>query len=325
MTDAPAVSVVMAVLNGAAFLDQAVASIRRQSFADFEFVIVDDGSVDQTGDILARHAAEDARLRILRQAHAGLVPSLNRGIEAAAAPLVARMDADDLAEPQRLARQVALLAAEPQVVVVGSNYVVVDAAGNRRETSRLPTTPEAIRAALPASNPLAHPTVMMRRATVMAAGGYRRAFLQCEDYDLWLRLAERHDLRNIDEPLLLYRQHPGQLEWSDVEQRALSVMGARLAARCRRAGQADPFDGCDRVTRDRLRGLGLEDRAIGEEVAAWAIGAATVALRAGDRPAARRSIEVARRQQGIGMRTRFRAWALTARLSLPAHAQERSA
>lgn len=313
---APAVSVVMAVLNGAAFLDQAIASIRRQTFGDFEIVIVDDGSVDGTGDILSRHAAEDARLLVLRQAHAGLVPSLNRGIEAASAQLIARMDADDVAEPHRLARQVEALAAAPHVAVVGSNYMVIDAAGNRREASRLPTTPEAIRAALPSSNPLAHPTVMLRRAAAINAGLYRRAFLQCEDYDLWLRLGEQHDLLNLKEPLLLYRRHPGQLEWSDVEQRALSVMGARLAAQWRRTGKPDPLQDCGLVTRGVLRALGLAGREIDEAVVDWALGAAEVALTEGNASAARAALGVAGRQSNFDLRMRWRYWRLTARLIL---------
>src|SRR5262245_56973434 len=117
MTTSPAVTVLMPVRDGAAFLDQAIQSIRTQTFADFELIVIDDGSTDATAAMLERHAAEDARLRVLRQPKAGLVKALNRGLDVATAPLVARMDADDVAEPHRLARQVEFLAARSRVAV----------------------------------------------------------------------------------------------------------------------------------------------------------------------------------------------------------------
>src|SRR5260221_8928985 len=149
----PLVSVVLPVRDGAAFLHQAVASIRGQSFADFELIIVDDGSVDATPALLARQAAADPRIRLLAAAGSGLVPALNQAIAAAAGRYIGRMDADDVALPRRLERQVAVLATRPSVAVVGSFVQVIDAGGGPRPGPPVSLSPPAGR---PAPGP-AHP------------------------------------------------------------------------------------------------------------------------------------------------------------------------
>jgi len=307
----PAVSVVMPVHNSEAFLDAAVASIRAQTFADFEFIIIDDGSDDRSADILSRHAAEDRRIRVQPQPRRGVIAALNHALSIATGAYVARIDADDIASPNRLERQVTALSAGAEVAVVGSNYAIIDEAGTIRGESNLPTDAASIRNALDRTNCIAHPTVLMRRDVVLAAGGYRPAFVQCEDYDLWLRLSERHDLVNLPEPLLHYRRHPGQLEWRHVEQRALSILGARICARRRRSGQPDPGDHCALVTRGFLREIGNE-RAIGEEIVRWALDSAAIALRAGYGPAARAALAVVEKEDHVRFRTRLRCWLMRA-------------
>src|SRR4051794_24616628 len=230
----PAVTVLLPVRNGAAYLEAAVRSILGQTFADLELLAVDDGSTDQTPAMLARLAAEDGRIRVVRQEALGLVPALNRGLEQARAPLIARMDADDVALPERLARQVAFLEAAPEVALVGTGWRVV-AKDLTRRVVLPPQTDAGIRLAMETANVLAHPTVMLRRDTVLAAGGYRPAFLLAEDYDLWLRLLDRCQAACVPEVLLEYREHAGQATWRGLEQRILSEMAALAASRCRHA------------------------------------------------------------------------------------------
>jgi glycosyltransferase involved in cell wall biosynthesis len=210
-TDAPTVSVVMSVRDGARYLRAAVDSILAQTYRDFEFVVVDDGSTDETPSILQSYARADPRLRILRGAGRGIVAALTQGIAAARGRLIARMDSDDIALPTRLQRQVAFLNARPDIQAVGSAIQTIDAADKPRAVRTFPTAPEAIARVLLRYNALAHPTVVMRRDAFLKAGGYREALLHAEDYDLWLRMAERGGLANLPDVLLLYREHETQV------------------------------------------------------------------------------------------------------------------
>jgi hypothetical protein len=207
----PTVSVLMSVYNGEPYLSHAVQSILAQTYRDFELVIVDDGSTDRTRDILASFEASDGRIRILRnERNIGLSHSLNRGLSAVRARLVARMDADDLSRPDRLERQVAFLTERPEVDLVGSWLRVI---GRNIILSR-PSRHEDLVAVLCFQNCFWHPTLMFRLDRGDGTGigeaiAYDAAHLYAEDYDLWVRLALDHRacLANIDEPLLHYRVH----------------------------------------------------------------------------------------------------------------------
>jgi glycosyltransferase involved in cell wall biosynthesis len=269
----PLVSVVMPVHNPGRFLDAAILSIRTQSLPDLELVLVDDGSTDGSDQVLRHHAAADSRLSIISLPHGGVATALNCGLAAARADLVARMDADDEAKADRLERQVAALRARPEIAVLGSGMEAID--GEGRVTGRfVPTAdPAEIREGLLRANHMAHPTVMMRRHVVLAAGGYRPAFTASEDYDLWLRLSEHHDLSNLPELLLRYRCHDGQVSGRRWALRLLEVLAAQHAARLRRAGRPDPMTGHTRIDARTLRAIGVPRAAIrtaldGQEVAA---------------------------------------------------------
>ena len=233
MVETPRVSVVMAVHNGGAYLGRAVQSILEQTFGDFEFVIVNDGSTDTTADVLQHAQAADGRVRVLQQDKAGLVASLNRGCGEARGAYIARMDADDIAFPTRLSRQVEFLDRHPAVAVVGSAVVRIDAAGREITRNVCPTTHAEIVEALQQYTCFTHPTVMVRAAALAAVGGYRPAYRAAEDYDLWLRLSERYELANLPDPLLYYRVYPDQVSVRQLDQQVLSVVGARAAARQR--------------------------------------------------------------------------------------------
>jgi len=234
----PAVSVLLPVFNAERYLGAALESVLAQTFTDFECVIVDDGSTDTSPTILAHHAARDGRIRIIRQENMGIVAALNRGLAECSASLVARMDADDICLPQRLATQLDYLNRHPEVVAVGTAFQLISAAGVLGPVVQHPTSAEAIRRGLQSGNRLGHPTVLMRRDAVLAAGGYREALRHAEDYDLWTRLAEGYQLANLPECLLLYRIHGGQISWSQAEAQAMATLAVRgLAAQRMRAGR----------------------------------------------------------------------------------------
>ncbi len=209
----PLVSVLLSVRDGERFVADAVASILGQSFRDFEFLITDDGSTDGTGAILERLAAADARIELLRAPAAGLTPQLRRGVERARGRYVARMDADDVSLPQRLALQVEYLERHPECSALGAQVLLVDPDGDPIRVSRFPREHEAIDAWLMRGRGevLPHPAVTLRRDAVLAAGSYSADFAAGQDLDLYLRLAERGRLANLPDTLLAYRQHLGKV------------------------------------------------------------------------------------------------------------------
>lgn len=203
------VSVVMAVCNGERYLEKSVSSVLRQSFADFELIVVDDGSTDGTPDSLARWSRDDPRIVVICQENCGLTASLNRAISVAKGSYLARQDADDVSMPERFERQVRYLDERPSVGAVGTATEVIDQKGlvigvlHTRQG-----TEEVRRGLLTVRATLVHGSVMMRRQAFDAVGGYRDAFRFSQDFDLWLRMAERFDLDNLPEILCRWRMNP---------------------------------------------------------------------------------------------------------------------
>lgn len=189
----PLVSVLLPCRDAGSVLPDAVASLRAQTFGDFEVVAVDDGSVDDTWDLLQAWAAQDARVRTLRSHGQGLVAALAAAQAYARAPLVARMDADDIAEPDRFEAQVSMLRAAPGLTACGTHvrYFPRSAvrAGARRYEAWLNSlcTADSVARDVFVECPLAHPTLMLRRSALVGVGGYRDMGWP-EDYDLVLRL-----------------------------------------------------------------------------------------------------------------------------------------
>ncbi len=232
----PAVSVVMPVYNGVGYLGQAVESVLAQEFRDFEFVIVDDGSTDASPELLQRYAAADSRIRIIRRSNTGIVGALNDGLSAARAPLVARMDADDISLPSRLVRQVEHMARNPRCVAVGSRILLIDADGwpicqMCQQRTHAEIDEVNLRAGGAALN---HPSVVFRRDAVLAAGGYRQEMIYAEDLDLWLRLAEVGELYNLPEVLVHYRMHAMSISHARAQEQRRKWCRAVEEARIRR-------------------------------------------------------------------------------------------
>lgn len=252
-----AVSVLMPVYNGEQFLAEAIESILGQTFADFEFLIVDDGSTDNSPTILADYASRDPRIRVVTQANAGIVAALNRGLAECRSPLVARMDADDVSLPMRLERQMAFLAARPSVAVVGTAIQLISETGAAGPEVHHPAAQQVIARRLRHGNCLAHPSVMMRRDVVMGVGGYREFLRHAEDYDLWTRAAERHELANLPDCLLRYRVHGGQVSWAVAEAQVLGTLAVQALAQVRRRSGVEPSPLPSMLDRTFLNALGF--------------------------------------------------------------------
>lgn len=204
----PAISVLMPVYNGEKFLRGAIDSILRQTFVDFEFIIVDDGSTDTTPVILQEYAQKDSRIRVMtNETNCKIAASLNRGLVAARAPLIARMDADDWSYPERLEKQEMFMKNHPEVSVLGSSVALAGKQGSYKTFA----SNEEIRAYMLFGNPMFHPTVMMRKDIVLAAGGYSTENIPVEDYALWVHLSNNQNVRfyNFKHPLVVYRESMG--------------------------------------------------------------------------------------------------------------------
>jgi glycosyltransferase involved in cell wall biosynthesis len=197
----PPLSVVMPARNALPYLDSSLESILGQSFGDFEFVIRDDGSTDGTTEALRAWAARDRRIRLFEGPQLGLAGSSNWVVRKARSPLVARMDADDVARPDRLERQVALLRDSPDVVLVGSLADTIDGDGRRIRPADFWRV--ARRSCFP---PFPHTSITFRRAAFDAVGGYRAQCEYWEDLDFFLRMAERGRIAVIADDLVSHRQ-----------------------------------------------------------------------------------------------------------------------
>jgi glycosyltransferase involved in cell wall biosynthesis len=206
---APRVSVLMPAYNARRYLAEAIDSILGQTFRDFELIVVDDGSTDDTLAILNRYATADPRVRVVSRPNTGISGALNDGLNICRAQLVARMDADDVAEPDRLERQVAYMDAHADCVLLGSNVLLIDPAGLPIGVDQNEPTHEEIERQLlrGRGGAVYHPSAMMRRDAVDRVGRYRPQFNDSEDLDLFLRLAEIGRVANLPEPLLRYRRH----------------------------------------------------------------------------------------------------------------------
>jgi len=210
MSPSPKISVLMPVFNAARYLPAAVESILAQTFADFEFIIVDDGSTDRSPAILKRFAQRDARIKIVSRPNTGIVGALNDGLTVARGEFIARMDADDLSRPERLATQLCYLETHPELVAIGSSVLMVDPAGRPLKEFQAQTNSQWLRRWLIEATDIGiiHPSLMVRRSTLERLGGYRERYKLVEDIDLFLRLLDEGELGNTPETLLEYRQHP---------------------------------------------------------------------------------------------------------------------
>jgi len=226
----PRVSVLMPVYNASRYLAEAVESVLCQTWHDFELIVIDDGSTDDSLAILRRFEATDPRVRLVTRPNTGYVIALNEMIGLARGTLLARMDADDACLPERFERQVAYMDAHPECVACGSRVLLIDSDGDPLRDMSLSTTHEQIDAAHLSGRggEVAHPAAMIRAEAMRRVGGYRTDLSPAEDIDLFLRLAEVGRLANVPERLLRYRIH---LQSVGHTRRALQRSNAARAVR----------------------------------------------------------------------------------------------
>lgn len=261
----PAITIIMPVRNAAATLPACLASIRRQTETDFELLAIDDGSTDDSAAILEQYARLDRRIRLLRPGAVGLVNALNLGLAEARAPLIARMDADDLMHPQRLALQRAYLEADPATALVGARVVLFPRRAVRAgyveylRWQNAVLSPEEVAANMYVEAPFTHPSVLFRRAAIMDLGGYHDGPFP-EDYELWLRMhAAGLAMAKLPRILLAWREHPNRISRTDsrYSRAAFDDLRAHFLARDPRLhrGRDLVYWGAGRVTRQRARRL----------------------------------------------------------------------
>lgn len=226
----PAISVIIPVYNALPFLPEAIESILNQTWTDFEFLLIDDGSTDGSTQYI--ESIEDPRARKFFQDHRGLVEVLNFGLSQARGELVARMDADDLALPHRLEKQIAFLQDHPEVVLLGTYVQEIDEHGKPiRAVQQEPTSHDKILSSfrgLHRWNPIAHPSVIYRKSAVLLCGGYRATFPLAQDLDLWRRLARVGRLHVLNQPLLLLRKHSQNVSLKRAAEAMESILGIQV-------------------------------------------------------------------------------------------------
>jgi len=203
----PLISVIFSVYNGAPYLKEAINSILDQTFTDFEFIIVDDGSIDETSKIL--DSFTDSRIvRLKNEKNLGLVQSLNKALNLAKGEFIARMDADDISLPERFAKQVAYFKKHPQISVLGTAISQVDKRGRHISVLVPPIYHKLILWQMFFSCPIFHATVMMRRKALVTFGYYDVNFAHVEDIELWSRLLFNGiKFANLLEALYIRRLH----------------------------------------------------------------------------------------------------------------------
>lgn len=207
----PRVTVLMSVHNGGRWLRTAIDSVLAQTWRDFEFLILDDASTDDSAAQI--EGCGDPRIRLIRlPENIGLTRSLNTGLREARGEFVARQDSDDLSAPKRLAQQVAFLDGHREVALIGAQARLIDADGHSRGARDLPLETVGIRWLSLLDNPIIHTSAMFRTALVRdELGGYDESFPCCQDYDLWARVLARHAARNLPERLVSVREHAASI------------------------------------------------------------------------------------------------------------------
>jgi len=207
--ESPAISVIIPVYNQAQFLGHAIDSVLAQTWKDYELIVVDDGSTDESGEVAKRYGS---RLRYVRKANAGGASALNAGVRLAKGSWIAILPSDDMWEPSKLERQWRFIDIHPEAAFVYSDYLIIDSTGKPQRTTSHPVPPERARQRIHLLRGcfINGGSVLLRKSLFEEIGGFDEGNRYAPDYDYWLRVTERYSAVRIPEPLLRYRVHSGQ-------------------------------------------------------------------------------------------------------------------
>lgn len=220
------ISVIMSVCNGEQHLRESIESVLNQSFTNFEFIIVNDGSTDASLEIIKSYA--DKKIRIINnEENIGLTKSLNKAIKQAQGEYIARQDADDISLPNRLELQFEFLENHPEVALLGTGVYVINENGATIEKRIMHPNPKK---SLLKGNRFIHGSVMFRKSVIDERGAYNETLRYSQDYELWLRMSKKYDVRNLTAPLYKLRMHKGSILSRKVEEQQMYAVLARKLA-----------------------------------------------------------------------------------------------
>jgi glycosyltransferase involved in cell wall biosynthesis len=217
-SDKPNVTVLMPVFDGERFLQESISSILNQTYQDFEFLIINDGSTDSSVNIINFYKNKDSRIKLINNCkNIGLVPTLNQGLKLACGKYIVRMDCDDISLPNRLMSQVKFMEVNPDIVVSGGWIKTI---GKPSKTLKYPNDPVTIKAQLIFDCPIAHPTVILRSDIIKNEFSYSEEYSHAEDYDLWIRVSKKFKVANLNQVILRYRRHQNQVTYKYLQQQS---------------------------------------------------------------------------------------------------------
>jgi len=242
----PFVSVIMPCFNGEKWLSEAIESILNQTFENFEFILIDDGSIDSTLDIIRQYSNLDKRIQIIEKPHTNVSDSLNIGLEKANGKWVARLDQDDLSMPERLSEQVSYVLDHPDVVLLGSAFIGTYGDDQMIKNHYYPTRHRPLTANLEYLRKFfPHSTAFFNLDMAKYVGGYRSLLNNANDHDLWLRLASLGNLACLSKPLVKCRFHAGQMsEAYGREPQFIEAITGSVCHFIRNSGNQDPLENC---------------------------------------------------------------------------------
>ncbi len=235
-------TVLMPVRNQSKYVGEAIKSILAQTFNDFELLIIDDGSTEETPAILRGYADRDARVRVLLRPHRGIPATRNELLEQARTSIVAWIDSDDIATPERLRKQFDVMSRDEDLWVLGTSSVVINENGHRMKTKQVITGARNVAHQMKRGCKVAQSSCMMRRDPIVKLGGYRPAFAYSQDYDLFLRVSEKGKIDNIEFVGLHYRAHTGNVTSNNSIYQDVLAEFARASHARRVAGRPDPVN-----------------------------------------------------------------------------------
>jgi glycosyltransferase involved in cell wall biosynthesis len=208
------ISLLMSVYNGEKYLTESINSVLNQSFQEYEFIIVNDGSTDSSAEIIDEYQKKDKRIKVIHKKNTGLANSLNIGLKESCAEFIARIDDDDICESDRLEKQYAYIQNNPSIILLGSNAKFIDINGNLSGFLKYPSSHKKILknlSTIPFTFP--HSSVLYSRKIALEIGGYREQITHAEDLDMWLRLSNKGDLACLPDSLVSIRIHPDQVSY----------------------------------------------------------------------------------------------------------------